>query len=201
MRLLDNMSRTEDDDAMGGRSCGLGHRSQRRLVTNANGASSRDQPSAALWVTTKTDMLRDLTQLDTPAERVPEITEFWSARPEAGAASDRPIRGTSISTERRDRTSSSRRLAPRTERRLCRRQASERQRTERPVASGARPRSRGGINGFRPSPGESRRCCYGAMQGANGERVAVDLARLRRRRPRAWCHSSALRDGGESETP
>jgi hypothetical protein len=35
-------------------------------------------------------MLRDLAQLDTPAERVPEITEFWSAWPEAGATSDRP---------------------------------------------------------------------------------------------------------------
>ena len=78
MRLLDDVSRTEADDAIAGDSRGLGHRSQPRRVTKANGAS-RDQPSAALWVTTKTDMLRHLTQLDTPAERVPEITEFWSA--------------------------------------------------------------------------------------------------------------------------
>jgi hypothetical protein len=44
----------------------------------------------------------------------------------------------------------------------------------RPMASGAHPRSRAGIAGFRPSTGESRRRCYGAMQGASGERVAVD---------------------------
>jgi hypothetical protein len=126
LRLLDDVSLTEADDAIAGDSCGLGHRSQRRRVTKANGAWSPDQPSAALWVTTKTDMLRDLAQLDTPAQRVPEITEFWSARPEAGATSDRPIRGTSISTERRDRTSSSRRQRPRTDRRVWRLCATQR---------------------------------------------------------------------------
>jgi hypothetical protein len=117
LRLLDDVSRTEADDAIAGDSRGLGHRSQRRRVTKVNGAS-RDQSSAALWVTTKTDMFRDQTRLVTPAERVPEITEFGALGRKPARRQIGPIRGASISTERRDRTSSSERLAPRTERHL-----------------------------------------------------------------------------------
>jgi hypothetical protein len=65
---------------------GAGHALSTPSVIKVNGASSRDQPSRPLWVTTSTGTLRDLTQRDTPAGRLPELTESVSGLDGGGRA-------------------------------------------------------------------------------------------------------------------
>jgi len=99
--LPDDVGHTDADDAIAGDRCGPRHTRSTPSLTNLNGASSRDQPSAtsALWVTTKTGTLRDLTQWATPAQRLPEITE--SGRRHLSSLSDARSPVMCRSTEKR----------------------------------------------------------------------------------------------------